>query len=392
VSVVVRVLGIDPGTRSFDVVVVEDGVVVAEESFDTSVVANKPGLLLDYVDSRSVDFIVAPSGYGVPMSWGSDVKSPRRFAVEVLLLSSEEELESGVKSGDMGVWVYRALASVVEELTVKYSSRVVFIPSVILLPTVPWYRKINRVDMGTADKLASTVLAVYNYSLSESVDYDSVDLVLVELGYGYYAVISVSRGKVVDGVGGTVASTGTLTAGALDLEVVAHGAGWDRWDVFRGGVFHYAGVYDLELLARAYERSEEPYASLFKHYAESLAKDVARALVSSPRARVVVLSGRYSRIRLLRDFLEEAVRDVEVREAGALKGARISKESAQGYALIGSGLVGGDFRELVDHVEIPGACGTVVDYLVHPKLLEFKRRVQRAYIESVTSPKLCAEK
>jgi predicted butyrate kinase (DUF1464 family) len=388
----VRVLGIDPGTRSFDVVIIEDGVVVAEKSFTTSVIADKPELLLDYVESQSVDYVTAPSGYGVPVTRGDEVEFPRRFAVEVLLLSSEEDLERGVKSGERGVWVYKALARIVEKLTVKYESRVIFIPSVILLPTVPWYRKINRVDMGTADKLASTVLAVHGFSLSECVDYDSVDLILAELGYGYYAVVSVSRGKIVDGTGGTVASTGTLTAGALDLEVVAHGESWDRWDVFRGGIFHYTGVYDLELFAKAYERGEEPYASLFKHYAESLAKDAARALISSPRARVVVLSGRYSRIKLLRELLEEALRDVEVREAKVLQGARISKESAQGYALIGSGLAGGDFRELIEHVEIPRACGTVVDYLFHPKLLEFKRRVQRAYTESVISPKLCAEK
>lgn len=386
-----RVLGIDPGTRSFDVVVIEGGDVVEEKSFSTSLVAANPEVLVEYVESRGADYIVAPSGYGVPVTRGGEVTDPRRFAVEVLLLSSEEDLERGVRSGEVGVWVYSALARVVEHLVKTHGPRVLFIPSIVLLPTVPWYRKINRVDMGTADKLASTVLAVHNYSVRESVDYEQVDLVLAELGYGYTAVVAVSRGKVVDGVGGTTASTGTLTAGALDLEVVAHGANWDRWDVFRGGLFHYAGVYDLELYAKAYERGEEPYASLFKLYVESLAKDIARALVSAPKARVVVLSGRYSRVELVRKLLAETLRGLEVVEATPLRGARVSKESAQGYALIGSGLVGGEFKELVEHAEIPRACGTVADYLVHPKLAEFKKRVQRAYVESVVKPKLCTE-
>jgi len=385
----VRVLGVDPGTRSFDVALVEGGRVVAEVSLGTEEVARDPATMLRAVEELEPDYVVGPSGYGVPVTRGYEVLDPRRFAVEVLLLSTEEQIEEGARSGELGVWVYEALARVVEHLVGKLGSRVLFIPAVVHLQTVPRYRKLNRIDMGTADKLSAAALAVHTYSLREGVDYSDVNVVVAEVGYGYSAALAIESGRVVDGIGGTAASAGTLTAGAMDLEVVAQVGSWGRWDVFRGGLFHNAGTYELEPLARAFERGEEPYASLFKAVVEGVAKDVARALVSAPRTEVVLLSGRYGRDPVLRRLLQELLKDVEVRPVEPLRGASRSKEAAQGYAAVGEGLLGGCFRELVEHLDVRGACGTAVDYLTHPRAASLRERVLRSYLETVRAPKLC---
>jgi predicted butyrate kinase (DUF1464 family) len=384
-----RVLGIDPGTKTFDVVVLEDGVVRAEKSVDTATIAENPDVLVDVVEALEADYIVAPSGYGVPVTKGSEVLNPRRFAIELLLLSTEEDIKRGVKAGEVGIWVYEALAKVVEYLVRKYGGRVLFLPSIILLPTVPKYRKFNKLDMGTVDKLAATFLAVYDFSLRESLDYSDVNIVVVELGFGYNAVIAVSNGEVVDGIGGTYASIGTLTAGSLDLEVVVRVGSWDRWDVFHGGIFYYTNTFDMNILAKAYENGEEPLASVFKGFIEAVSKDVMRALVTSPKAEAVVLTGRHSRVGLVKKLLQEFLKDVEVIYAQPLKGAVISKEGAQGYAAIGEGVIGGYFRDLVKHMRIEEACGTVADYLIHEKLRSFREKIQSTYRELVTHPKLC---
>jgi predicted butyrate kinase (DUF1464 family) len=382
--VVLRVAGIDPGTRSFDVVVLEDGRVVSEHSFDTLTIARSPERLIDLVKSIDVDVIVAPSGYGVPVTWGRDVVDARRFALELLLLSKPSDMGFD----DPGVNVYKALAEIVVELLRGLPDRTLFIPSVILLPTVPWFRKVNKIDMGTADKLASTVLAVHQYSLKESLDYGSVNLVVVETGYGYTGVISVKEGLVVDGIGGTSACIGPLTAGALDLEVVAGVGKWDRWSILRGGLVDMVGVIDIYELVVAMKSGDERARVAFEAYVECIVKDVSRALISTPKAEVVVVTGRNARIPELREAMRERL-GLEVVTVEGLPGAGKAKESAQGYAMIGDGIAGGVFRDIVDHMRIEDACGTVADYIIHPGALGLRDRIRDLYRRLVVKPKFC---
>lgn len=386
-----RVVGVDPGTKTFDVVVLEDGVVKAEKSIETVVVAKDPSTLISAVEAYEADLIVAPSGYGVPVTRGVEVLEPRRFAVEILLLSTEEDIRRGIEAGELGIWVYDALAKAVEHLVKKFSNNVLFLPSIVLLPTIPVYRKLNKIDMGTVDKLAATFMAIHSYSQREEMDYRKVNIIVAELGFGYNAVIAVDSGKVVDGIGGTCASIGTLTAGTLDLEAVVRVEHWDRWDVFHGGLFYYVNTFDMEVLAKAFERGEEPLASAFKGFVEAVAKDIMKALVATPHAEAIVLTGRHSKVGAVKRLLQELLKDINVLVAEPIKGAQLSKEAAQGYAAIGEGIAGGLFKDLVKHMEIERACGTVADYLVHEKLRGFKERILKTYTELVKNPKLCSE-
>ncbi len=383
-----RVLGVDPGTKTFDVVVIEGDVVKKEVSIETIKIAKNPEELISVIDALEADYIAAPSGYGVPVTRGDEVLDPRRFAVELLLLSNEEDIRRGVEVGEIGIWVYDALAKTVEYLVKKYGSRVLFLPAVIHLPTVPIYRKLNKIDMGTVDKLAASFIATYNYASREGIDYSKVNIIVAELGFGYNAAIAVENGRIVDGVGGTYASVGTLTVGALDFEAVVRGV-WDRWDVFHGGIFYHVQAFDMDALAKAFEKGEEPLASMFRGYVEGVAKDIMRMRISAPKAEVVMLTGRYSRMELVRKLLREYVKDVEILSTPPLKGASISKEAGQGYAAIAEGIVGNVFKDLVNHMRIRDACGTATDYLVHEKLRGFKKRIQKLYRELVKNPKPC---
>ncbi|MEM4717937.1 MAG: DUF1464 family protein, partial [Desulfurococcaceae archaeon] len=249
-----RVAGIDPGTRSFDIVLLEEDHILWEKSIDTLELVENPSILITEVEKQAPDILVVPSGYGIPLDNGINIKDPRRLIVEVILLTTYNDLSEFEKRDEIGVGVYKGLIHVTVKLVEKMKEKVVFIPGVIHLPTIPWYRKVNKVDMGTADKLASTFIAIHEISNKEGLDYDEVNLIVVELGFGYTAVISVSNGKIVDGIGGTYASIGTLTSGSMDLEIVAGSRVWRRWDVAHGGIFDITGLYDMEEFVRRAEQ------------------------------------------------------------------------------------------------------------------------------------------
>lgn len=65
----VRVIGIDPGTRSMDVCGLDDGEVYYEKVVDTAVVAQRPEALIEAIEATEpFDLIVGPSGYGVEVT------------------------------------------------------------------------------------------------------------------------------------------------------------------------------------------------------------------------------------------------------------------------------------------------------------------------------------
>ncbi len=380
----VRALGIDPGTKSFDLALLDGEEVVWESSIPTEEVARNPESLLSAVESAGdIDLVVGPSGYGTPVVWGDEVLDPERFALEILLLTPRDALEAGVRAGDPGIGVYEALAKAVKDLA-GLGRKVCFIPSVILLPTVPRHRKLGRLDMGTADKLAVAMLAIHDQARRLGLGYGDVSLILIEMGYGYNAVIGVEGGVVVDGLGGTLVPMGFLTAGPLDLELVVAGREWVRTDVFHGGVAEQCGTLDpgraLELVRGGVNACIDAFNAMME-WVERVARGM---LASVRRPKEVIVSGRLTRYEGVMNELVRRLSDVApVRRLGMLKGARITKEAAQGYALIGEGLLGGVFRDLVRHARVAEASGTVMDYVTHPRLARAKDLLRRAYAETL---------
>src|SRR5919206_64653 len=144
-----RVAGVDPGTVSIDVCALDGGEVRFERSFRSADLALDPAPLIDALAAaRPFDLVLGPAGYGLPLVPGERV-GERELALMVLLRRDEAGADTGI--GGMRALIRALIAA---------GLPLVFGPGAIHLPTVPEYRKWNRVDLGTADKVCSAALCI----------------------------------------------------------------------------------------------------------------------------------------------------------------------------------------------------------------------------------------
>jgi predicted butyrate kinase (DUF1464 family) len=344
-----RVIGIDPGTVSFDLCGLDDGRVFLDTSIPTADALVDQSLIAGLInDSSPVDLVAGPSGYGLPLKKLRDVTE-----TELRLACLAPRGEGGGIGG---------LASLMRALA-QVSVPVVVTPGVVQLATVPPHRKINRVDMGTADKVCAVALAVHERSQRRR-GQNGDSFILVELGGAFTAAIAVESGRIVDGLGGSSGPLGATASGALDGEVAFLAREVTKQMIFSGGALAVAGTPS----ARAEEvadTSTEMHRTAFEGYLESVVKAVAALRVSAPSARDVVLSGRVAGVRRVRDALGTRVTrswpDAAVEVLTGL--ATTAKHAAQGAALLADGLAGGSAAALVDRLGIREASGTVLDHL-----------------------------
>lgn len=344
-----RVIGIDPGTVSIDVCGLDDGQLFVDESLPTREALADPKRFVARLESfLPLDLVAGPSGYGLPLR-----RARQATDTDLRLAYLAVEGDGG------GIGGLRSLARALGTSNLP----VVFTPGVVHLPTVPPHRKVNRIDMGTADKLCATALAVHEQAASRGSPVSHVALILLELGGAFTAAVAVERGTVVDGIGGTSGPLGVMSAGALDGEVAYLAGTITKHTLFAGGAAAVAGtVTSPDSFVTIDSRASHVAWSA---YIEGAVKSVAALLVSAPSAREVVLSGRMGRVDSVR---EEIVRrlatiapNITVR---VLRGfASVAKQAAQGAALIADGLAGGPHAELVTTMRFADASGTVLDHL-----------------------------
>jgi predicted butyrate kinase (DUF1464 family) len=342
----VRVIGIDPGTKSFDFCGLEDNKIILDRSVSTQDIVKDPDLISDIIIDRRADLVVGPSGYGIPITEIKDIGERELF------------LMSLIKKGDKKSFL--GMRKSIIRLKQKRLP-VFFIPGVIHLPTVPDYRKINKIDMGTADKLCCTGLGIRDQALRHKKNYDKTAFVILEMGFGYTSAIAVKDGKIVDGIGGSTGNIGFLSIGCMDAELAYLLGGFNKELVFKGGV---------KTVAETPEKLMENETAL-NAYIEGAVKDVL-ALTSSVKPEEILVSGRISRVKgLFKEFKER----IEVAPVQRLCGFNVKniKEAAQGAALIANGLAGGKYEELVDIMQIKDARGTSLDYILLPEIENLKK-------------------
>jgi predicted butyrate kinase (DUF1464 family) len=344
-----RVIGIDPGTVSIDMCGLNDGQIFLDQSFPTrEALADPEGFVAMLESSSPLDLVVGPSGYGLPLK-RADELTDTDLRLAYLAVDGDAGGIGGLRS------LARALA--------RSSMPVVFTPGVVHLESVPAHRKVNRVDMGTADKVCATALAIREQSSRLACPVDDVSLILLELGGAFSAAIAVERGRIVDGLGGSSGPMGLTAPGALDGEVAFLAGSVTKQMLFEGGAAAVAGPPNgADVLAAR----RTPAARLaFDAYLEAAVKAVAMLRVSAPLAREVVISGRMARIE---SVCAELVRRLASVAPGVavhvlLGFASTAKQAAQGAALIADGLAGGAEAALVRSMGIAEASGTVLDHL-----------------------------
>jgi predicted butyrate kinase (DUF1464 family) len=329
-----RVVGIDPGTVTIDLCGLDGTAVWLDRTLTTREALADPGAFLALLrGDRTPDLIAGPSGYGLPLLPASQATDD-----DLALAFLSREGEAG------GIGGLRGLARLLRASALP----IVFTPGVIHLPSIPSWRKLNRVDMGTADKVAAAVLGVWDQCRRREAAPDRASFILLELGGAFSAALAVESGRIVDGLGGTSGPLGWRSAGAWDGEVAFLAGTVTKDRLFQGGreAMPPDGGVDAGLEA----------------YVESAHKAVLalHAVVSAPHE--ILLSGRHATDPDVRLRLEPRLaRLAPVRELGGF--ARVAKHGAQGAAILADGLMGGRHAAIVETMGIRGARGTALDHL-----------------------------
>ncbi|MDI6810479.1 MAG: DUF1464 family protein [archaeon] len=373
-----RAAGIDPGTKSMDICAIEDGEVYYENPLDNVDLVQEPERITDALrETLPVDLISGPSGYGVEPTRIEEIPESifEEWYYNYILLTTKAEILKGIEEGVFGAILYKNMTDFSVWMR-REKFPVIFIPGVIQLPTVPYYRKINKMDMGTADKLAVTVLGVHDQARRFGIPHSEVSFILVEVGFGYNAVMGIEKGRVVDGIGGSMfPGIGYLTISALDGELVQLIGDWERKDTFEGGVITITGEMDPDKFVRRKDAKSE---IAFDAMMEGIEKAVASMKVSVKRPKEILLSGRWTKRKEIKEELITRLSNhADVRALGFLEGAERTKETAQGYAMVADGLAGGVFKELIEWMKIREAKGTALDYIHHPKFKGVPERFVR---------------
>ena len=324
-----RVVGIDPGTYSFDLFGMENNKkIIIDKSIKSENIFQNSHLLIDELESlMPLDMIVGPSGYGIPTKSIKDM--------------TEDDIGRMIPL-DTKVAVNEGIKNALIEMK-RREMPVYFTPGVIHLATVPSYRKWNKFDMGTADKVCCAALGIKDQSERLNIPFNKTSFVYVEMGYGFTAVIAVEEGRIIDGIGGTNGSLGFLGSGGMDAEIAIRlKPPLTQEIVFRGGVKDFVGK-DIE----------PPDLINFKQtmllLGESLEKDVASILVSMHNPKEIILSGRLTAYDFMKAELTRRLNKyAPIVKVNKLSG--IAKEAACGAYIIGEGLLGGKYRRIVENM------------------------------------------
>ena len=379
----VKAIGIDPGTMSMDLYGFDDesGEVLIDEAIPREEITANPKIVVDRlleVQRRfgRIDAVVGPCGYGMPLKRACEASDAD---IALATFVTKEDVERRLRIVGL-----RGLMKILREAK---ELNVWFTPGVIHLTTVPAWRKANKIDMGTADKVYSVILAVKDQAERLGIRYDETSLILVEVGFAYTSAVAVDRGAIVDAMAGTAGFPSYMGMGFMDSELAYALAnslkGFSKMLLFSGGVAHVAGLDPFKTtpeefveLAKVDEKVKRGYELML----ESIVKDVA-SLLPSVKPREIVLSGRFTRIS---DFLKDVEDRLQrfFKELGLsvgvvkLKGrAKVAKEAAEGAALYANGIARGKYFELIKAMRLFESSGKLFDHVYLPREVVEKMEV-----------------
>jgi predicted butyrate kinase (DUF1464 family) len=364
----VTAIGIDPGTKSMDIFGFDDETdeVIMDLAIPRVEVTKNPAIVLDAIREigREIDVIVGPSGYGLPM-----VKASEAADAEINAATFITKADVARRLNIVGL---RELMFLMK----KSNRNIWFPPGVIHLSTVPEYRKINKIDMGTADKVFIAVSGIKDQAEKYDIAYAETSFIVLEIGFGYTAAMGIENGKIVDGVGGTMGGVGYMGMGAMDGELAYAlantAADFSKMILFDGGAAAISqidpqkfSIDEFISLARDSEHVKLAYSAML----ESIIKDTYLMLSSVKKPKEILLSGRFTRIEpfvqdvtaILRDHLSEFGIEAGIR-ALTRTGGEV-KEAAEGAAIIANGIAGGKYEKLIENTELRKSSGGVFSHI-----------------------------
>lgn len=347
-----KIIGIDPGTKSFDIFGIEfisnKERIFLDKTIPSEKVAQNPEILLSEIrEYLPVDVIIGPSGYGLPLSKLSDCNE----TMLEQMLPIEGENTGGVSVNE-GI---KRLFYKMKELNLT----VYFTPGVIHLTTVPEYRKLNRMDMGTADKLCCVALAIKDQSKRLKIPASRTSFILLEMGFGFTAAIAVKNGQVIDGLGGTSGFPGFLGTGHLDGELAI------RIGKERQGILFTGGASSIAKKEIKSINDLPKHKEVFNLLIESALKNIACLFISHINPKEIILSGRLCREPVIYNELVRRVKknfsNIAIRRVR--RTAKIAKEAAEGAVILGAGILGIKYIDVFKSLKIAQAQGTMYDYI-----------------------------
>ena len=350
-----RVLGIDPGSLSWDFFGLEDNKTILDTSLLTKELIANPQKAINIINSvKNIDLMVAPSGFGLPLKDVHELTEQDIFFT--LLKFDQKEKNKLVGLGE------------VLRLIKAQNIPGVIVPGVKHLPTVPKYRKINKIDMGTADKICTAVTGIRDQMEKFNVGPEDTNFILVEIGYGFTAVLSIEKGQIIDGIGGSNIM-GFRACGSLDGELAYLIKNIHKENIYKGGVAYISGYSDLSLkeISLLAEKDDQTKIAL-KAYLSSVKKAVfgiSSSFSSKEKIQEILLAGRGSNLPYIRERMIHALNDIApVRIMRSF--SQIAKRAAQGAAFIANGILSGRFEPIVNNLKIKEASGSILDDIFIP--------------------------
>jgi len=350
-----RVIGIDPGSKSWDFFGLENKEIILDTSIPSSELIEEPSKALKIIKSvKKIDLIVAPSGFGLPLKKVTDINEEDIFLA--LLKFDKKEKNKLIGLGE----ILRLMKA--EKLPG------IIIPGVKHLPTVPRFRKINKIDMGTADKLCTAVTGIRDQVERLNVSPKNTNFIMVEIGYGFTSVLAIENGQVIDGIGGSNIM-GFRACGSLDGELAYLINKINKKDIYSGGLSFIAGHLDLTLKEIMMLAKKDPQTKMaFNAYISELTKAIfaiSSSFSSKNKITEIIISVRSSDLQFIIDLISDSLGNLF--PVKLMKNyAKISKHAAQGAAFIANGLLGGEFEPIISNLKIKEAKGSILDDIYIP--------------------------
>lgn len=350
-----RCLGIDPGSKSWDFFGLEDNKIILDTSLPTKEIINDPQKVIVIIKSvKDIDLMVAPSGFGLPLKNVNELTEQDIFFT--LLKFDQKEKDKLVGLGK------------VLRLIKAQNIPGIIVPGVKHLPTVPKYRKINKIDMGTADKICTAVTGIKDQMDTFKVGPENTNFILVEIGYGFTAVLAIENGQIIDGIGGSNIM-GFRACGSLDGELAYLIKNIHKKNIYKGGVAYISGYSDLSLKEISLLAEKDTQTKIaIKAYLSSVKKAVfgiSSSFSSKEKIKEILLAGRGSNLTFFREKMTQTLKDIApVRLMNSF--SQIAKRAAQGAAYIANGILGGKFEPIINNLKLKEASGSILDDIFIP--------------------------